>query len=388
VLAPNAKLRPEIVPSAPVNATNTAAGHRNTAPPSGPARISLSPAAQTGVRYRHGTLSWSSGGTLKIIAAIEHPPVIAKILTPLGLPARAPPRSPDPAQYPKLSNSQRAGEELFSEFFRKAGLDVKKLGALQEQHNTELRRILDKQKADAIKRASRAKDTVHSSISSQSQALELLAANKPFFQFPFITLDKPFLIWATPHSNIISDSTIAPFNSWAKISVDSTQSSGFDKLSFYFLWDNPSDFYAVINAATFMSASGHLEATAYGGLSGIDPTSRYSDLGVSANFALWAWWVQPPTPTPYATQIFTSISASASFWDNSESASVSDGFNLDKTLFLVPPKGVVVFEVTFAVGYSNGHGHVVADFESGDFKVGCPVVVVSLLTSPSALAAS
>jgi hypothetical protein len=94
VLAPNAKLRPEIVPSAPVNATNTAAGHRNTAPPSGPARISLSPAAQTGVRYRHGTLSWSSGGTLKIIAAIEHPPVIAKILTHLGLPAWAPPRSP------------------------------------------------------------------------------------------------------------------------------------------------------------------------------------------------------------------------------------------------------------------------------------------------------
>jgi Putative transposase len=40
VLAPNAKLRPEIVPSAPVNATNTAAGHRNTAHPSGPARIS------------------------------------------------------------------------------------------------------------------------------------------------------------------------------------------------------------------------------------------------------------------------------------------------------------------------------------------------------------
>jgi hypothetical protein len=33
------------------------------------------------------------GGTLKIIAAIEHPPVIAKILAHLGLPIRAPPRS-------------------------------------------------------------------------------------------------------------------------------------------------------------------------------------------------------------------------------------------------------------------------------------------------------
>jgi hypothetical protein len=34
------------------------------------------------------------GGTLKLIAAIEDPPVIAKIFTHLGLSARAPPRSP------------------------------------------------------------------------------------------------------------------------------------------------------------------------------------------------------------------------------------------------------------------------------------------------------
>ena len=34
------------------------------------------------------------GGLLKIIAAIEAPPIIAQILTHLGLPARAPPRSP------------------------------------------------------------------------------------------------------------------------------------------------------------------------------------------------------------------------------------------------------------------------------------------------------
>jgi hypothetical protein len=34
------------------------------------------------------------GGDLKIIAAIEEPVVIVKILTHLGLPARAPPHSP------------------------------------------------------------------------------------------------------------------------------------------------------------------------------------------------------------------------------------------------------------------------------------------------------
>jgi hypothetical protein len=34
------------------------------------------------------------GGALKIIAAIEDPPVIIKILNHLGLPTRAPPRAP------------------------------------------------------------------------------------------------------------------------------------------------------------------------------------------------------------------------------------------------------------------------------------------------------
>jgi len=33
-------------------------------------------------------------GALKILAAIEDPPVIVKILAHLGLPTRAPPRSP------------------------------------------------------------------------------------------------------------------------------------------------------------------------------------------------------------------------------------------------------------------------------------------------------
>jgi hypothetical protein len=49
--------------------------------------------AQTGIRYRRRTLP-NCGGRLKIIAAIVDPQVIVKILTHLGLPARAPARAP------------------------------------------------------------------------------------------------------------------------------------------------------------------------------------------------------------------------------------------------------------------------------------------------------
>jgi hypothetical protein len=53
----------------------------------------LGQAAQTGLRYDIEHCP-NCGGSLKIIAAIEDPPVIVKILSHLGLPNRAPPRSP------------------------------------------------------------------------------------------------------------------------------------------------------------------------------------------------------------------------------------------------------------------------------------------------------
>jgi len=93
VLAPNAKLRPEIVPSAPVNANAHSADHGETPHPSALARMSW---ARLLKRVFDIDIEQcpQCGGTLKIIAAIEDPAVITKILTHLGWSARAPPRSP------------------------------------------------------------------------------------------------------------------------------------------------------------------------------------------------------------------------------------------------------------------------------------------------------
>jgi hypothetical protein len=114
VLAPNARLRPEIIPSpggvkqatlrplvakqAPSCAWLSDRAGQRPYPLGGPRRGAPSRGARPSelgpvVRDRPGTLP-HCGGPLTIIAAIEHPPVIAKILAHLGLPARAPPRSP------------------------------------------------------------------------------------------------------------------------------------------------------------------------------------------------------------------------------------------------------------------------------------------------------
>ena len=93
VLAPNAKLRPQIIPSAPVNANDKLADHGDARPPSAPARLRW---AQLLKRVFDIDIERCSHccGPLTIIAAILDPAAIAKILSHLGLPIRAPPRAP------------------------------------------------------------------------------------------------------------------------------------------------------------------------------------------------------------------------------------------------------------------------------------------------------
>jgi hypothetical protein len=92
VLAPHAKLRPQITPDAPLNANNASKGHSDAPQPSAPSRLSW---AQLLKRVFEIDIQQCPhcGGSLRIIAAIVDPPVIVKMLTHLGLPARAPPRA-------------------------------------------------------------------------------------------------------------------------------------------------------------------------------------------------------------------------------------------------------------------------------------------------------
>jgi hypothetical protein len=88
VLAPNAKLRREVVPQ-----TTKANPNPTAAQPDRSNRISWARLLRRvfSLDLEH---CQNCGGALKIIAAIEDPAVIVKILTHLGLPARAPPRAP------------------------------------------------------------------------------------------------------------------------------------------------------------------------------------------------------------------------------------------------------------------------------------------------------
>ncbi|MDQ3829657.1 MAG: transposase [Candidatus Tectomicrobia bacterium] len=93
VLAPNAKLRPQVIPSAPVSVDAPSAEHGDAPPHSAPTRIRWAQLLKRvfAIDMEHCP---QCGGPLTIIAAIVDPTVIAKTLTHLGWSARAPPRSP------------------------------------------------------------------------------------------------------------------------------------------------------------------------------------------------------------------------------------------------------------------------------------------------------
>ena len=102
VLAPNSALRPQIVPATAEHATVPADHPTDEPTPSAQSRLKWAQLLKR-VFEIDMTACPNCGGPLTMIAVIEDPPVIQRILSHLGLPTRAPPRAPakaDPLFHP------------------------------------------------------------------------------------------------------------------------------------------------------------------------------------------------------------------------------------------------------------------------------------------------
>jgi hypothetical protein len=281
----------------------------------------------------------------------------------------------DRARHPRLERNRRRSEEMASALLTRAGFDMDKFQALQEQRNAELERVVTKHKTEALRRASRQKGPLHASIAEQSEALRDLVVQGDVFPYPAFTLDTPFLIWSTPLLPL--ESAAVPFGSWAKFRVTTSEPRAWPKVSFYFYWASPFSDYAVINAATFMSATGHLRSHAPWTIgvntSWVEVFALFSlSFGVSRTLSFQESEFLGRTGAFGSTFTGGDVSATA----------ISAGVNLSHTMFAVPPGKVVVFEVGLDVNYENNDGNIDADFASGDFAIACPVVVFSLLNAP------
>jgi hypothetical protein len=282
----------------------------------------------------------------------------------------------------------------------KAGVEVGQWEEELAKTRTGSGHRLEVLKADAVGQAGARAKELRSGVDGRRKTLDLLDAGQPAAA-QHVVLDSPFLIWTKPLV-AVEDSTIEPWNSRAKIHfMRSNYSGGWgtglledrgtEELSFYFLWDNPGEGWALVTIDGFLVLNGFCTANSHGGFWG--GGSAGLGLDASLNILEWGNQPQPITPLPQEGQSASALKLEADSSglfadDDTKYALVFRGFDLGYELLAVPPGDALVIDVALSISYDLMDGSVEADFATGDFDVMCPFVSIQVLAqSPTARAA-
>jgi hypothetical protein len=316
--------------------------------------------------------------------------------------------------------SRRAVGQVLEPFFRKAGLDVDGLNKVLAHNQDELRRTFQKQKVEAAKHSAPQRNAFHQAIELGHKALEHLGNQPPAIGSglsSLISLTTPFLIWEWPHPtpDQLTDSHIEALKSWAKIligvpaySFDNDQGADSKEFSFYFLWENNSDFLAVAKVFSVLSLTGTCEAWANSGVFSGDTMG----LSIQASLYPIAYWLPVPSgatinnlrvfgdPLQNQTVLNLSVSGGGLFGSAGDSgpqvfSATPFGLSFGSGAFggvAIPGRATALFEVSLKISWSwDGNtlpDEILADFadDALHHRVECPVVVLQLLTAPPAMA--
>jgi len=280
---------------------------------------------------------------------------------------------------PPIAGLRHDLEKQLQPLFANVGIDTAKIKQIMTKHETEVRHILEKQKVDTSKEFAAQARIVQQGIENKKKALELLA-NKAYITTP-IPIFTPYTIYSQP-AGMVKDSHIEPSLNWAKFKFqDNTdQSSTTVKVSFFFAWQNPSNYEAVINCAADLQCSGTAHVFANGGDIPLEGLSGTADLTLSARLNVFLGETERDASVPVSY-----LSAYAHFLDDvEERKNILDIFHLAQAFVLVQPTQIVVFEVAFVAVYDIDSGFIDFDFSSDIFaRIMCPALQIDLLTAPA-----
>jgi hypothetical protein len=273
---------------------------------------------------------------------------------------------------------KQLGREL-RPLFAGAGLDLGKLDKALRVNHAELKKSLARAEAENAKDYADAHKLRLTGLANSRAALEQLAG------IPHLTTLIPvptaFFIGARP-AGFLEDASAAPFNNVAKPSLHVTQNTDgrSAKVSFYFAWQNPIDFLAVLNCSADVIVNGHVRNTAEDGIfsGGTARVKLRTELNV---------FVGPLTISFQQGQRATIDTISAEGGGIFDVGAVGDrdvsaSTHLSAANIQVEGSRIVVFEVAFVADYSIDDGSVDIDFASGNRSVVCPALNIELLTPP------
>lgn len=295
-------------------------------------------------------------------------------------------------QRSRLFAARRAAGKKLAPLF-KGAVDLKKAGQILAQAHGERQKIARKRPPDLGKAYALLDQRSRAGMANRRKALEVLSTPGLPFTPTYIAV-KPFMIWAKP-SNMLYDSSITPQQSNAKIYFYTSSDGSYKRVevTFYYLWSNPSAYYAVVNAACSVMLKGNCLAEANTGIFDGGMTS----VNCSAVLQPLEWWNQPPTYPAYDLDarkyLFSLLADGGGFWSGEtgdvDQKMVFDGTDLRYDLFSIPPAGAAVFEVTLAFDYSIDDGEVLIDFANFlNYGITIPYLQIELLTAPMGTASA
>ena len=273
--------------------------------------------------------------------------------------------------------------------------------------------LQERMRNDAQKTQPAAKAALAAAVDARRQALAILS--QPFTS-TFVTLDSPFLIWELPHPDLdmFRDSGIESGASWVKILLQATRTPGGPQQTdfrFYFIWDNPSDYYAVANVSSALSLNG--QAVAWGSPGRL--SGNFASLSVTAylNVMRWSGWGTDPNTgqsndqTPYPIYDYQSANKSVASFDayggdwfhdavpGSATFDPQIPYDMIARLVAIPGGAVTLFEVGLRINwwFHDATETVDDDYQSITLDLAydplgyiarCPMVQLEVLTAPPA----
>jgi hypothetical protein len=246
-------------------------------------------------------------------------------------------------------------------------------------------------------------------IRARREALSMLT--QPFLSY-YVTLETPFLIWEvpTPDLSIFLNSAIVEDGSWVKVLLDTQHTLNGEQnthFRFYFIWQNPADYYAVANVSSALWLNGKASAI---GSSGVFSGNNASlTVAAELNVIRWSGWGTDPitgqsndqTPYPvYGDSTYTVAASLDGFggdWLKSAKPAYATfdlrtPYEVSASLIAIPGEAVTVFEVDLVLDwwFYNDRYQTVddqiqtisLDLASGDYLALCPQVDLEILTPP------
>jgi hypothetical protein len=289
----------------------------------------------------------------------------------------------------QMRGRRRALAKTLGSMLASGQLDLKKAAPLLARYDRERELLRKKMESAVAPVLSATSQNNRRAATAQRKLLATPGLIRPPHASVTIKL-APFLIRVNPFY-VVTDESRAPGNAFVKFFLEkNTRSSGNVQLFFFYLWQNESTSYAVVNAACVPFLTGGMTAGAESGVF----DGGYVTMEAQADFGLMLWnlpsdnspHTSPPWQTTQQVEIQRLVADAGGFWSGRDIASrtFAGGIDLSYRNFSIPPGQLAVFQVFFTFGYNVDDGYAIFDFATRSGRsIAIPSLDLELLTAPA-----